>query len=122
MLMNWTPEKNAKPSALSWRPRTRQKSNLKLNYKCLVEYMGPDCTQRAIEHQIAKLKKQAAQNPNIQSAAAASAPPTPAVMPQKRGAGGTPAEGGSVQRKKKNQVHVAGGDKEDDTEEWKQAL
>ncbi|KAL3463881.1 hypothetical protein BJX64DRAFT_286842 [Aspergillus heterothallicus] len=98
MPMNWTPEQNAK-LFLGVLEQGKEQS-LKLNYKRLAEYMGPDCTWKAIEGQIAKLKKQAAHDPTEQSASAASSPSTPAATPKKRGPRSTPVKSGSPQKKK----------------------
>ncbi|CEL04863.1 hypothetical protein ASPCAL05987 [Aspergillus calidoustus] len=117
MPVNWTAEKNAK-LFLGVLEQCKEQS-LKLNYRRLAEYMGPDCTWKAIEGQIAKLKKNAAvgQDPNEQSA---SAPSTPAATPRKRAAGGTPAKSGSPQKKKK--AKSVENNTDDDSEAEKQAL
>ncbi|KAJ0426881.1 hypothetical protein BJY00DRAFT_306874 [Aspergillus carlsbadensis] len=119
MPMNWTPEKNAKLFLGVLEQGKEQ--NLKLNYKRLAEYMGPDCTWKAIENQIAKLKKNASAgpDPNGQSA---SAPSTPAATPKKRGAGSTPAKSGSPQKKQKAKVADSDTTTNDDSEAEKEAL
>ncbi|KAL2856448.1 hypothetical protein BJY01DRAFT_242783 [Aspergillus pseudoustus] len=128
MPMNWTPEKNTK-LFLGVLEQAREQ-NLKLNHRRLAEYMGPDCTWKAIEGQIAKLKKQASQDPNETSAStsvsgAGSAPSTPAATPKKRGASGTPAKtggAGSPQKRKKKEAKIEQDDSDDDSEEEKMAL
>ncbi|KAL2787415.1 hypothetical protein BJX66DRAFT_341236 [Aspergillus keveii] len=117
MPMVWTAEKNAKLFLGVLEQGKEQ--NLKLNYRRLAEFMGPECTWKAIEGQIAKLKKNATagQDANQQSA---SAPSTPAATPKKRAAGGTPKKSGSPQKKQK--AKAVESDADDDSDVEKQIL
>ncbi|KAL4915000.1 hypothetical protein BDW62DRAFT_204089 [Aspergillus aurantiobrunneus] len=97
MPMNWTSEANAK-LFLGVLEQLKEQ-NVKLNYSKLAEYMGPEhaqltrlgldgaeCSHRAIDNQIIKLKKQAAGGSasDSQSASAPATPATPAGTPKKR--------------------------------------
>ncbi|KAI9375933.1 hypothetical protein BJX61DRAFT_539389 [Aspergillus egyptiacus] len=91
MPMTWTAESNAKLFLGVLELLKHQ--NVKLDYGWLAEYMGPDCTKRAIDHQIQKLKKQAgARSPADESStasASAETTSTPAPTPKKRRAPGS---------------------------------
>ncbi|KAL3452771.1 hypothetical protein BJX65DRAFT_302676 [Aspergillus insuetus] len=118
MPITWTPEKNAKLFLGVLEQGKEQ--NLKLNYKRLAEFMGPDCTWKAIEGQIAKLKKNATAG-HDSNEQAASAPSTPAATPKKHAASGTPAKSRSPQKKTKK-AKVAENNTDHDSEVEKQIL
>ncbi|KAL5338923.1 hypothetical protein BJX70DRAFT_179830 [Aspergillus crustosus] len=124
MRMTWTPEKNAQ-LLLGILDQLKQQ-NVKISLYKLADYMGPGCTFKAVEGQLTKLKKQAAQNHTSAAAetgtenggasasASASAPTTPAATPKKRSKANTPAKTGSPVKKAKG---VKRGDALDDDEE-----
>ncbi|KAL4870712.1 hypothetical protein BDV12DRAFT_48688 [Aspergillus spectabilis] len=80
MPMTWTPEKNAQ--LLLGILDQLKDQNVKISLQKLAEYMGPDCTFKAVEGQMTKLKKQSAHTPA--NGATTSAPSTPAATPKKR--------------------------------------
>ncbi|KAL2820936.1 hypothetical protein BDW59DRAFT_164483 [Aspergillus cavernicola] len=82
MPMAWTPETNAK--LFVGVLELLKNHNVKLDHDWLADYMGPGCTWKAIERQITKLRKQAAQDVPTGSA---SAPSTPMATPTKRRVG-----------------------------------
>ncbi|KAL4793698.1 hypothetical protein BDV19DRAFT_366096 [Aspergillus venezuelensis] len=98
MPMTWTPEANAKPF-LAVLDQIKEQG-VKINIAKLGEYMGHECSIRAVDHQFQKLEKQA-ETPDAASGAAAAgagdgtasasatASATPTKTPTKRRATGS---------------------------------
>ncbi|KAL4933247.1 uncharacterized protein BDV17DRAFT_286924 [Aspergillus undulatus] len=107
MPMTWTAKANAK-LLLAIIHQIKAQS-VKLNYKEMAEYIGPDCSHRAVEYQLQKLKKQAsgsddstasATAPGAAAGGAGPATPTKPKTPRKRAAAGSTKTGTPAKKKK----------------------
>ncbi|KAL4947130.1 hypothetical protein BDW69DRAFT_190479 [Aspergillus filifer] len=136
MPMTWTPEANAKACiSLPLHPYSSnaltpthntilflavleqiKEQGVKINNAKLAEYMGPECSVRAVDHQLQKLKKQAEPSDSVAGSAAgagdgsASASATPTKTGTKRRAVGSKT--GTPRKRGKKQVddEAANGD------------
>ncbi|KAL4782550.1 hypothetical protein BJX76DRAFT_358815 [Aspergillus varians] len=115
MPMTWNAEANAK--LLLGIMEQLKEMDVKLNYPKLAAYMGPECSNRAIDHQLLKLKKMASGDSKGQSTPGTPGTPakstTPAGTPRKRRA---PAGVKSTPSKKKK-TEEAGDENEGEMEE-----
>ncbi|RMJ25817.1 hypothetical protein PHISP_03332 [Aspergillus sp. HF37] len=90
-------------------------ANLKLDYKVLAEYMGPECSVPAVKQRVQKLRRDAESQPSGDGNGAAAPATSPAGGGQKRknaGGGGRKAGGGKMAK-----VDAAGADGEEGDEE-----
>ncbi|KAL4864374.1 hypothetical protein BDV12DRAFT_201152 [Aspergillus spectabilis] len=123
MVQNWSPKANAKLLLAVLEQLKCQ--NIKLDYKGLAEFMGPQCNARSVINQFTKLKKMAAEenkNRNNASASAsgdgdagAGASSTPAAPMKRKAAAAATAAPKAGGRTKKTKVKKEEVKEEDDT-------
>ncbi|KKK26610.1 hypothetical protein ARAM_007560 [Aspergillus rambellii] len=112
MTVSWTVDKNVKLFLGVLEQLKAHK--VKVDNAKLAEYMGPGCTARAVETQIAKLKKQAEDSSNGHSP---SGPSTPVSTPRKRTADRGSKTNTPIKKAKASLPLDPGGSSEADEEE-----